>query len=82
MRLLLFLILFFFLYLLVKGLIGFAVLARRREKGPQRLTGEMVKDPVCGVYIPQVGAITKSVKGETLYFCSPTCAEAYSKKSG
>jgi uncharacterized protein len=38
---------------------------------------EMVKDPVCGVYVPKREALRVSYGGETLYFCSPRCREQY-----
>jgi YHS domain-containing protein len=39
--------------------------------------GEMIQDPVCGIYIPKVKAIEGRVKGETHFFCSPQCLEQY-----
>jgi YHS domain-containing protein len=39
--------------------------------------GEMIQDPMCGVYIPKVKAIEGRVKGETHFFCSPQCLEQY-----
>lgn len=39
--------------------------------------GEMIQDPMCGIYIPKVEAIEGRVKGETHFFCSPQCLERY-----
>jgi YHS domain-containing protein len=39
--------------------------------------GEMIQDPMCGVYIPKVKAIEGRVKGEIRFFCSPQCLENY-----
>jgi YHS domain-containing protein len=39
--------------------------------------GELRKDPVCGVYVAESAAVKLSVKGETLYFCSPACRDKY-----
>ena len=35
--------------------------------------GKLVKDPVCGTYIPPDGSPTASVEGEVYYFCSEDC---------
>jgi len=42
-----------------------------------KVIDEMVKDPVCGVYVPKREAVTASSKGETIYFCSPKCRQRY-----
>jgi YHS domain-containing protein len=39
--------------------------------------GELKKDPVCGTFISTETAFQKSVKGETLYFCSMQCRDNY-----
>ena len=41
---------------------------------------EMVQDPNCGTYIPKKGAVGKTVGGETQYFCSQACADAFQRK--
>jgi YHS domain-containing protein len=43
---------------------------------------EMVRDPHCGVYVPLSSALKKRVRGETFYFCSRECEEAYEKAGG
>ncbi len=50
--------------------------ARQRQQAP--LGGELKKDPVCGTYVSPQAAVTRTVKGEVLYFCSPECREKYS----
>jgi YHS domain-containing protein len=40
----------------------------------------MAKDPVCGMNIDEKKAAgTAMHKGETYYFCSPTCKESFEK---
>jgi len=39
--------------------------------------GELKKDPVCGAFVPVSTSLTKTVKGEMVYFCSPECRERY-----
>ncbi len=80
MRLLNILFLLFVLYLVVKVLIGFAYLSRQRRKRREQLGGEMVQDPVCETYIPRSRAIEKKVSGQTVYFCSQECADAFDQK--
>ena len=49
----------------------------RQEPGGNRVMDEMVKDPVCGVYVPKRQALTASYGGKTMYFCGPRCRERY-----
>jgi len=39
--------------------------------------GEMVKDPVCGTYIPREGSISLLAKGREVFFCSPRCRDQF-----
>jgi YHS domain-containing protein len=39
--------------------------------------GELKKDPVCGTYVSVGAAVTRAVKGTTLYFCSAACRDKY-----
>lgn len=38
---------------------------------------DMVQDPACGIYTPRDTAIEARVRGETHYFCSERCRDAY-----
>jgi YHS domain-containing protein len=52
-----------------------------RPQGPPDSTptvGELRKDPVCGTYVSTGASITRTVRGETLYFCSPECRDKFS----
>ena len=40
--------------------------------------GVLKKDPVCGTYVPISTAVTRTVGGELVYFCSQECAEKFS----
>ena len=48
----------------------------RKEK--VRIT-EMVKDEVCGVYLPKEEALKVEVEGKVYYFCSQECKDAFLK---
>ena len=80
MRLLIILFLFFILYLVLKVLIGFSYLSRQRRKQREEMGGEMVQDPVCETYIPKGRAIEKNAGGQTVYFCSQQCMNAFFEK--
>ena len=53
---------------------AFGAAARPR---PRALRDELVKDPVCQTYIVRSKAVTKSIDGNTQYFCSPECAARF-----
>jgi YHS domain-containing protein len=40
----------------------------------------MVRDPQCGVYIPVTAALKRRMRGETVYFCSSECEDAYNQR--
>jgi uncharacterized protein len=46
-----------------------------RGGGPAKIAGELVKDPLCGTYIPRDTAIAARLGGETRYYCSVTCRD-------
>jgi uncharacterized protein len=48
----------------------------RKEK--IRIT-EMVKDEVCGVYLPKEEALKVEIEGKVYYFCSQECKDAFLK---
>ena len=50
---------------------------RKTAKAPERLGGELVRDPQCGTYVPKARAITVGSGPETKYFCSTTCRDTY-----
>ena len=39
--------------------------------------GELKKDPVCGTYVSTSLALTRTVKGEPVYFCSKECRDKF-----
>lgn len=44
---------------------------------PRALRDELVKDPVCQTYVLRSLAVTRSIAGNTRYFCSPECAARF-----
>jgi YHS domain-containing protein len=62
-------------WMLVGGIIRGAagVPGPRREAPPVRL----VRDPVCGTWVPPRAALSMTSGGTTLYFCSEECRRSY-----
>ena len=55
---------------------------RRVRSGPDRraptaVAEEMVRDPVCQVYLPRREAISRKVQGREYFFCSPGCVDEF-----
>jgi len=76
--------------LLVVGLLVILYfLARRAIRELSGRTGQaqvlasknqMVQDPVCRMYVPRGSAVAESIGGQTYYFCSRDCAQAFQKQ--
>jgi uncharacterized protein len=47
----------------------------------QSVTDVMVKDPVCGTYLPRGDAVRETIGGEPLYFCSQECLSQYKTRA-
>lgn len=64
-----------FVYGLVQGLTGAADAGggAARPGGRAKVIGALVRDPVCGMYIPRDEAISARVGDETRYYCSEAC---------
>lgn len=78
-RLLSFILLAVAIYIVFKSMRGL-FFSRKTHVGHETKpveSGEMIQDPMCGVYIPKVKAIEGRVKGETHFFCSSQCLEQY-----
>jgi len=75
--------LFYLIYRVLKGLINPAPLNRFKEVRPDLETEneadpeELIRDPNCGIYLPQKQGIAAFVGGKVLYFCSEECKQQY-----
>ncbi len=69
----------FFLSGLFRGLRG---VSQRRQEGLSTVVegGDMVRDPVCGVFVAKRTALARRYGGETHYFCGETCAKKFEIK--
>ncbi|MGH9319599.1 MAG: hypothetical protein ACRD21_00735 [Vicinamibacteria bacterium] len=55
-----------------------ASLAAPGERGsPTVYKGLMVRDPICGLHIPQSRALVESRGRERIHFCSEACLAAF-----
>jgi uncharacterized protein len=41
------------------------------------VTEEMVRDPVCHLYLPRSEAIRRRIRGQEHFFCSPGCLDKF-----
>ena len=78
-RLLIWILIGFVVYSLLSGL-------RRptNRKPPKNRTREgetMVEDPNCGTFLPISDAVSATINGKQLYFCSKKCLHEYRKNS-
>ena len=75
MRLILWLILGYVLYMTVKGF-----LANREKQVGQDSSAkgeDTHRDPICGTYVAEGDAVIGRVEGERIYFCSMACLDKY-----
>ncbi len=85
-RLLLYLLLIYYGYRLVKWFAANYLLSS--ERGREPVTGgggdlqetELVKDPYCGVYFLKNKGVEAKVDDRTVYFCSEDCRRSYLEK--
>ncbi len=56
----------------------------RRDDAPSAGSNarEMVRDPVCGMYVSACDAVSLNRRGGTIYFCSDECRRRYIESKG
>lgn len=75
-RFILFVILVFVLYYVLRFLIKDFSSLRKRMSGESE-PEELVQDPCCQTYIPKRSAVKKKIAGRWLYFCNQGCMKNY-----
>jgi YHS domain-containing protein len=50
------------------------------DRARETVSGQMIKDPQCGMYVAADLAITKRVKGKILHFCCEECRDNFINK--
>ena len=81
-RIVLPILLFTFVRALVRSILqGFKTAATPQTTSgsppPIQAGGELKKDPVCGTYVSSAVAITRTIDGRLLHFCSKECRDKY-----
>ena len=78
-RFILFCILIFFLFRLLKSLFITrpSVDSRIFFRNEKNTVNEMVQDPQCGIYVAKKDAYANRVGKDVLYFCSEECCRKY-----
>lgn len=74
------LLLFLLIRSMLKGMFSASSPARHRsETRPVDVPagGELKKDPVCGTYVSTAASLSRTVRGETVYFCSAECRDKF-----
>ena len=81
-RLLIFALLLYFGYRVVKSLgsslLGSKSLEDRGNTAPAET--DLIQDPQCGTYFLRQRGVQARIGGETIAFCSPACRDAYLKR--
>lgn len=75
MKLLIYAILFYFIYRLIKG--GFQSKKAVHGGSDGEIIDEMVQDPFCSTYVPKGESVRKLIDGQEYFFCSDECASRY-----
>jgi len=77
-RFVLFLFIAYLVFLFLRIYLGLNR-ARRRTQAPRQFRGVMVKDEICGTYIPREEALTEARGGIEHYFCSEECRRKFER---
>ena len=64
-----------FVFGLLQGLAAPSSGSGSGRGGATRIAGELVRDPVCGTYVPRESAIAMRIGGELRYYCSTACRD-------
>ena len=64
--------------MLVRGVIQGASAGPQQASPPHR--GQLLRDPICGVYVTPEKAITERSGVGTAYFCSEECRQAWIRR--
>jgi len=51
--------------------------SRPPSRVPERAGGTLARDPSCGTFVPQTSSFRVQSGGETVYFCSTACRDAW-----
>ena len=80
MRALIFIILGYLAFRLVKSWLRSLVPPDDEPEQTESRETELIQDPECGTYFLRQRGVPARVDGETLYFCSEACRSKYLQK--
>jgi uncharacterized protein len=80
-KLLIYILIFFVAYQLIKKALGGKPPAKNHYKTRDIQGEDMVRDPTCNTYIPKDNALSAHAGGEVYYFCSEACRSAFKEKN-
>ena len=63
---------------LTRGILQGAGYTRSGAANPPSVA--LVKDPVCGVFVPKVKALTSGAGDKVQYFCSEKCRQEWARR--
>ena len=66
---------------LMDGVIEAARGAQPGHRGGNTQAVKLVRDPVCGTYVPPRTALSLTSAGSTQYFCSEQCKTEFARRS-
>ncbi len=81
-----FLLIAFLVRMVFRAVAGWLVVHARghvgasADRSPEKRTihkGLMVRDPVCGLHLPEQRALTESRSGQRYHFCSERCRDSF-----
>ena len=77
-KLIIYILLIYVAYKVIKGWTAPSVSTERREdRNAGTVDDIMIKDPVCGVYFPKRDGIYLNADGSDMYFCSSECRDRF-----
>lgn len=69
----------FIFYSMISGLIRQGSGKPKTDKNRSQEGEKMVADPQCGTYLPVSDAVSATINGKQLHFCSKKCLKEYKK---
>ena len=82
-RSLVFVVVLFIIYSALKTVVRSALKAYHADdqlRSRRNIGDEMVLDPECSTYVVKARAVTRTIRGARIHFCSDACAGSYENK--
>lgn len=81
-RFVLYLLVAYIAYRLFKSFVGSSHATREAtENHTRQQETELIRDPQCGTYFLKQSGVKAEVEGKQVYFCCPSCRDAYLHES-